>query len=115
MEQHAESEPQRELKIKWPKLDVTVTVRMHDLNTALVNLLWDVLPYRSLQTHALVTGDHLYHLVPSEPLLVGYPFSSLSSFSMLTLRSIQTRSTRFPTEHKSRMAHCFFPNFSIWP
>ncbi|KAJ5301910.1 hypothetical protein PENANT_c062G11603 [Penicillium antarcticum] len=67
------SQPLRELKIRWPKLDVTVTARMHDLNTALVDLLWDTLPYRSLQTHAVVTGDHLYHLVPSEPLLYTNP------------------------------------------
>jgi hypothetical protein len=70
MEGSKTNQPLRELKIKWPKLDVTVTVRMHDFNSALVDLLWSTLPYRSLQTHALVTGDHLYHLVPSEPLIV---------------------------------------------
>jgi hypothetical protein len=74
------SQSLRELKIRWPKVDVTVTVRMNDLNTALVNLLWDTLPYRSLQTHALVTGDHLYHLVPSDPLIVGYGFSLCLDF-----------------------------------
>lgn len=70
MNNHTEGQPPRELKIKWPKLNVTVKVRMHELNSALVDLLWNTLPYRSLQTHALVTGDHLYHLVPSEPLIV---------------------------------------------
>src|SRR3954465_6305181 len=70
MDQHYESQPLRELRIKWPKFDVTVTVRMNELNSALVDILWDTLPYRSLQTHALVTGDQLYHLVPAEPLLV---------------------------------------------
>lgn len=60
----------RELKVKWPAAGITVTVRMHNKNKALVDLLWDTLPYRSLQTHALVTGDHLYHLVPSEALIV---------------------------------------------
>jgi hypothetical protein len=73
MDQHSKCQAPRELRIKWPKLDVTVTVTMNDLNSALVNILWNTLPYRSLQTHALVTGDHLYHLVPSEPLLVS-PF-----------------------------------------
>lgn len=76
MDHHNNSQPLRELKIKWPKLDVTVTVRMHSLNPALVELLWKTLPYRSLQTHALVTGDHLYHLVPSEPLIVSASFFS---------------------------------------
>ncbi|KAJ5851863.1 uncharacterized protein N7529_011248 [Penicillium soppii] len=73
MDQHTSSQTPRELRIKWPKLDVTVTVTMNDLNSKLVNLLWDTLPYRSLQTHALVTGDHLYHLVPSESLLYTNP------------------------------------------
>ncbi|OGE56182.1 hypothetical protein PENARI_c003G03345 [Penicillium arizonense] len=49
MDQHNESQALRELRIKWPKFDVTVT------------------------THALVTGDHLYHLVPAEPLLYTAP------------------------------------------
>jgi hypothetical protein len=77
MDQHTSSQTPRELRIKWPKLDVTVTVTMNDLNSKLVNLLWDTLPYRSLQTHALVTGDHLYHLVPSESLLVSQCFKIL--------------------------------------
>ncbi|EAU33963.1 predicted protein [Aspergillus terreus NIH2624] len=63
----------RELKVKWPAAGITVTVRMHNKNKALVDLLWDTLPYRSLQTHALVTGDHLYHLVPSEALIYTPP------------------------------------------
>ncbi|KAJ5264860.1 hypothetical protein N7505_007653 [Penicillium chrysogenum] len=68
MEQHNENQVLRELRIKLPKLNVSITVKVHGLNTALVDLLWDTLPYRSLQTHALVTGDQ-YHLVPSEPLI----------------------------------------------
>lgn len=64
------SNPDREIKVKWPKLNATVTVRTNTLNTNLLDVLWDTMPYRSLQTHALVTGDHLYHLVPSEPLIV---------------------------------------------
>ncbi|KAJ5117389.1 hypothetical protein N7448_011021 [Penicillium atrosanguineum] len=46
---------------------------MHELNSTLVRILWNTLPYRSLQTHALVTGDHLYHLVLSEPLIYTSP------------------------------------------
>lgn len=112
MEQHNENQILRELRIKWPKLNVTITVKMHDLNTALVDLLWDTLPYRSLQTHALVTGDHLYHLVPSEPLIVGGCFIELLS-SILTMYSTQALNTRSPTGLKSLMVRCFFRNFSI--
>ncbi|KAK2736422.1 hypothetical protein FQN57_000755 [Myotisia sp. PD_48] len=60
----------RKIKIKWPQLDITVTAILNDdINPSLVNLLYDHLPYRSLQNHALVSGDHLYHLVPSEKLI----------------------------------------------
>ncbi|KAF4165494.1 hypothetical protein CNMCM6936_007836 [Aspergillus lentulus] len=59
----------REIKIKWPKLDATVTVKINDSNPTLVKLLGTVLPYHSLQTHAVVAGDQLYHLVPLEQLI----------------------------------------------
>ncbi|HEX6241269.1 MAG TPA: hypothetical protein VFZ61_10265, partial [Polyangiales bacterium] len=35
--------------------------------------LWEMLPYNSLQNHALVSGDHLYHLVPSAELIYTHP------------------------------------------
>jgi hypothetical protein len=58
------------IKVKWPQLDITVTAIMNEqVNPSLVNLLYENLPYRSLQNHALVSGDHLYHLVPSEKLI----------------------------------------------
>lgn len=66
------SQSLRDLKMMWPKYNISVTVKMHGLNSELVDLLWNTLPYRALQTHALVTGDHLYHLVPSEPLIVSF-------------------------------------------
>lgn len=63
------SDPQ--VNICWPQLDITVTAEMRpDVNPTLINLLFEHLPYRSLQNHALVSGDHLYHLVPSEKLIV---------------------------------------------
>ncbi|KAM0671078.1 hypothetical protein ACQRIU_001473 [Beauveria bassiana] len=60
----------RRINICWPQLNITVTAEMrHDVNPALVDLLYENLPYRSLQNHALVSGDHLYHLVPTEKLI----------------------------------------------
>ncbi|UNI13845.1 hypothetical protein JDV02_000544 [Purpureocillium takamizusanense] len=60
----------RQIKIKWPQLDATITVDFTTgLNPGLIDLLFEYLPYRSLQNHALVSGDHLYHLVPSERLI----------------------------------------------
>lgn len=65
------SNSSRKVKVKWPQLDITVTAAMNnEANPDLVNLLYEHLPYRSLQNHALVSGDHLYHLVPSERLIV---------------------------------------------
>ncbi|KAG2003959.1 hypothetical protein GB937_009196 [Aspergillus fischeri] len=64
-----QSQAPHEVKIKWPKLDATVTVKMNDSNPTLVRLLGTVLPYYSLQTHAVVAGDQLYHLVPLEQLI----------------------------------------------
>jgi hypothetical protein len=68
-----QSQPPREVKIKWPKLDTTITVKLNDSNPTLIGLLGNALPYRSLQTHAVVAGDQLYHLVPLEQLIVSDP------------------------------------------
>ncbi|RAL13543.1 cucumopine synthase [Aspergillus homomorphus CBS 101889] len=60
----------RKIKVKWPQLDITVTAVMNDeANAHLIDILYERLPYRSLQNHALVSGDHLYHLVPAEKLI----------------------------------------------
>ncbi|KAL3471101.1 hypothetical protein BJX99DRAFT_250724 [Aspergillus californicus] len=67
--QNQQSQAPREVKIKWPSLDAIVTVKMNDLNPTLVGLFGNALPYRSLQTHAVVAGDQLYHLVPLEQLI----------------------------------------------
>ncbi|KAI9036170.1 uncharacterized protein KD926_002200 [Aspergillus affinis] len=63
----------RSIKIRWPKFNIVITAIMTGKNPTLVNLLFDKLPYRSLQSHALVSGDHLYHLVPAEPLIYTHP------------------------------------------
>ncbi|PYH93095.1 cucumopine synthase [Aspergillus ellipticus CBS 707.79] len=69
--QPAEPKSPRKIKVKWPQLDITITALMKEnVNQRLINLLFEHLPYRSLQNHALVSGDHLYHLVPSEGLIV---------------------------------------------
>ncbi|PLB53813.1 hypothetical protein P170DRAFT_451806 [Aspergillus steynii IBT 23096] len=66
-------EQPRTIKIHWPKLNIMITAIMTERNPALVNLLFSKLPYRSLQSHALVSGDHLYHLVPAEALIYTHP------------------------------------------
>ncbi|MGI5269834.1 hypothetical protein ACQEUU_11850 [Nonomuraea sp. CA-218870] len=42
---------------------------LDERNAALAQSVWDALPYRSLQGHALVAGHHLYHVAPVHALL----------------------------------------------
>ncbi|MFB4315988.1 hypothetical protein [Actinomadura sp. 21ATH] len=50
-------------------MGVTVTADLDDRNPQLAEALWDALPYRSLQGHALVAGHHLFHVAPVHDLL----------------------------------------------
>src|SRR5215813_6247723 len=55
----------RQIEIEWPAINRKVTADLIETkNPNLVQLLWDNLPYNSIQSHALVSGDHLYHVVP---------------------------------------------------
>jgi hypothetical protein len=59
-----------QIELKWLPLDITVTATLeYDKNPRLAALLWDKLPYASLQNHALVSGNHLYHLAPFPELI----------------------------------------------
>ena len=56
----------RQLEIEWVQPQITVTADLTDHNPDLADMVWDrLVPYNSLQNHALVSGDHLYHLLPS--------------------------------------------------
>lgn len=57
------------MKITWSPLDLSVVAELDQRNPALADALWDALPYRSLQGHALVAGRHLYHVAPIHHLL----------------------------------------------
>jgi hypothetical protein len=59
----------KNVEIAWPGLGITVTAELDGRNSALAQGLWDALPYRSLQGHALVAGHHLYHVAPIHSLL----------------------------------------------
>jgi hypothetical protein len=60
----------RFVEIEWQPLGIKVLARLFDgPNAHLCDLFWRTLPYNSLQNHALVSGHHLYHLVPSVELL----------------------------------------------
>ncbi|MGP4102949.1 cucumopine synthase-related protein [Nonomuraea sp. KM90] len=59
----------RQIQISWAELGITVTVDLDGRNAALTQALWEALPYRSIQGHALIAGHHLYHLAPAPELL----------------------------------------------
>ncbi len=60
----------RAVEIEWQPMGITVVAQLTEgPNRNLCDLFWDSLPYNSLQNHALVSGHHLYHLVPSVALV----------------------------------------------
>ncbi|MFF2922583.1 hypothetical protein ACFVTP_09280 [Streptomyces celluloflavus] len=65
----SETLPGRRIEIAWPGVGFTVTAELDDRNPELADALWESLPYQSLQGHALVAGEHLYHVAPIHSLL----------------------------------------------
>ncbi|MFE9397032.1 hypothetical protein [Streptomyces flavidovirens] len=63
----------RQIEIAWPDLGITVTAELDERNRELADALWESLPYRSLQGHALVAGEHLYHVAPIHELVHMHP------------------------------------------
>jgi hypothetical protein len=57
------------IEVSWSGLGITVTADLDDRNAGLARALWESLPYRSLQGHALVAGHHLFHVAPVHDLL----------------------------------------------
>lgn len=49
----------------------------HTLNPTLSASLLRSIPYQTIQTHALVSGDHLYHICPDPLLPLATPFSQV--------------------------------------
>ena len=55
----------KQIEIEWVQLNIKVTATLlEDVNPELCNLLWSYLPYNSIQLHALISGQHLYHYNP---------------------------------------------------
>jgi hypothetical protein len=55
----------RTIEIEWLPFGITVVAELTSgANRNLADLFWESLPYNALQNHALVSGEHLYHLVP---------------------------------------------------
>lgn len=55
----------RQIELEWVGTGCKVTADLfEDKNRVLSDILWRNLPYNSIQSHALVSGDHLYHVAP---------------------------------------------------
>jgi hypothetical protein len=64
----------RQIEIEWVGIGRKITADLvEEKNPELCELLWQSLPYNSLQNHALVSGDHLYHLAPMTKLVYAQP------------------------------------------
>lgn len=55
----------RKMKICWPELNISVTgVLADNLNRELCDDIWNALPLKGIQDHAVVTGKSMYAWVP---------------------------------------------------
>lgn len=55
----------KQIEIEWLPLKIKITANLlEDKNPELCNILWNYLPYASIQIHALISGQHLYHYTP---------------------------------------------------
>jgi hypothetical protein len=59
----------RKIEISWRDLGAKVTIELDGRNPGLADLLWRNLPYRSVQGHAYVAGEYLFHLAPIRELV----------------------------------------------
>lgn len=64
----------RQLDVVWEPIGAKVRITLDEgHNTSLVEPLWAALPYRTLQGHALVAGECMYHVVPAHEFLYATP------------------------------------------
>jgi hypothetical protein len=64
----------RQIEISWESIGARVRIHLdEECNADLVEPLWEALPYQTLQTHAIVAGDCVYHVVPAHGLLHAVP------------------------------------------
>ena len=64
----------RQFEIRWQPIGESVRVTLdEEHNAEIVEPLWDAMPYRTLQGHALVAGDCFYHVPPAHGLIHATP------------------------------------------
>ncbi|MFI8993285.1 hypothetical protein [Streptomyces sp. NPDC053542] len=64
----------RQIEISWQSIGAKLRITLDEgRNAQLVEPLWASLPYQTLQGHALVAGDCIYHVPPAHDLLHAVP------------------------------------------
>ncbi|GGZ39945.1 hypothetical protein [Streptomyces poonensis] len=64
----------RQIEIAWESIGARIRITLDEgRNADCVEPLWAALPYRTLQGHALVAGDCMYHVPPAHDLLHAVP------------------------------------------
>lgn len=57
----------RFLDISWPKLGITLEAESLDYNQKFSERFWESLPFKTIQLHAMVTGEDMYSYCPVSP------------------------------------------------
>lgn len=52
------------MKISWPKIGITVEAAPLEYNRRLYDLFMEMAPFKTVQLHAMVTGEDLYAYTP---------------------------------------------------
>jgi len=55
------------MEIYWPKIGITIEAEPLNYNKKFFEKFWESLPFKTLQLHAMVTGEDMYSYCPVSP------------------------------------------------
>lgn len=58
----------RIIQVEWPRLGIRLEARPLRYNQRLFEKFWESLPFKTLQLHAMVTGEDMYSYCPVSPI-----------------------------------------------
>jgi len=56
------------IEVKWPKLGISVEAEFLPYNRKFSEQFWKSLPFKTVQLHAMVTGEDMYSYCPVSPI-----------------------------------------------
>ena len=56
------------IEIEWPKLGITLEATFLNYNRRFSEHFWNSLPFKTVQLHAMVTGEDMYSYCPVSPI-----------------------------------------------